>query len=312
MRVNKSKFDKKLVFGKRFEFNNEFFDEPLKLGFIDLYQIGELYCEAGFQIKAHAQSVYEISFIVSGEGTFITDGVETHVRENNVYLNSIGHVHAIRADKGSPLRFFYLAFDFGEDGMRDEFEELRAFYKTISQPLMKDKKNLAAPFNNIFYELYNKDQYSLEMVESYILQVIILTYRSYKECNKPANIPLHNDNTVGPAVYSLIRYIDENFLDITESKFISNDLGYSYTYLAHVFKKKMGMSITTYIIQKKMEEAKQLLSSGRFNITQTAMKLNYMSVQSFSSSFKKFVGVSPADYVKMNQDYNIKDEESSL
>ena len=32
------------------------------------------------------------------------------------------------------------------------------------------------------------------------------------------------------------------------------------------------------------------------NVSQIAARFNYMSVQSFSNSFKKNVGISPADY----------------
>lgn len=39
--------------GKQFHFDNEFWDEPLSCGWIDLYQLGEISCEHGFEIEEH-------------------------------------------------------------------------------------------------------------------------------------------------------------------------------------------------------------------------------------------------------------------
>ena len=61
------------------------------------------------------------------------------------------------------------------------------------------------------------------------------------------------------------------------------------------------MTIGTYIIHKKMEEAKELLRTGRMNVSQVAERLNYMSVQSFSNSFKKVNGISPAEFISGRQ-----------
>ena len=92
-----------------------------------------------------------------------------------------------------------------------------------------------------------------------------------------------------------------SYKEITDIRAVAKELGYSYTYLAHVFKEKMDMTIGTYIIHKKMEEAKELLRTGRMNVSQVAERLNYMSVQSFSNSFKKVNGISPAEFISGRQ-----------
>lgn len=284
--------------GKRFEFDNVYFEKPVSLGFIDLYQIGELYCEPGYQINEHNQKVFEISYIVSGEGTFTTNGVDYHVKANQIYINSINELHAINVNKGVPLRFFYLGFDFNEKHLNDDILKLKEFYSNISFPVLKDGKNLTEPFINILYELYDKRALSLEMIDAYICQIIVSTYRMSTATARHPNFCVNSDDSSGSIVYSVVRYIDENFRNITKCADISKMLGYSYTYLAHKFKEKMGMTIGNYIIQKKIDEAKSLLTIRRMNMTQVSDNLNYLSVQAFSNSFKKVVGISPSEYIK--------------
>ena len=123
-----------------------------------------------------------------------------------------------------------------------------------------------------------------------------------KKCKGVVTVEDHNIiNGLGSAVYTVVRYIDQHYKEITDIRDVAKELGYSYTYLAHVFKDKMDMTIGTYIIHKKMEEAKELLRTGRMNVSQVAERLNYMSVQSFSNSFKKVNGISPAEFISGRQ-----------
>lgn len=56
-------------FGKVYHFDNVM-PESKRYGFIRLYQIGELQCGPGYEVPLHLQPCAEISYIVSGKGTF--------------------------------------------------------------------------------------------------------------------------------------------------------------------------------------------------------------------------------------------------
>ncbi|MBQ9414395.1 MAG: helix-turn-helix transcriptional regulator [Clostridia bacterium] len=290
----------RLIFGKRYEYNNEYFSNPLKFHFAELYQIGELFCEAGFQIEEHDQTSYEISYIVTGKGTFIVDGREYEVSENDVFINVPGQHHAIRADRGTPLRFCYLAFAFS--GKQAADPELERFYRHFKSMYTVADKDMLAPFSAAFDELQTKSDFYMAMVGAYVEQIIIGAYRSFSRQSVKQKSASGVETRMGSAAYTIMRYIDTHYRDITDIRALARQLGYSYTYLAHVFKEKTDMTIGAYIIRKKMEEAKWLLRTGRMNVSQVAARLNYMSVQSFSNSFKHAVGISPAEYQNLPAD----------
>ena len=91
--------------GKQFHFDNEFWDEPLSCGWIDLYQLGEISCEHGFEIEEHEQFVHEVTYIISGSGEACVDGKKIPLREGDVLMCSMGHQHAIEAaeKRGVPV-----------------------------------------------------------------------------------------------------------------------------------------------------------------------------------------------------------------
>jgi AraC-like DNA-binding protein len=88
----------------------------------------------------------------------------------------------------------------------------------------------------------------------------------------------------------------ENFSD-----YISNKLGYDYTYLANTFSEVKGITIQHFIIVNKIEKVKELLLYDELNLTQISYKLNYSSVAHLSNQFKKITGLSPSFYKQLKQ-----------
>ncbi len=282
----------RLNFGKRYEDDHSFFENPHRFRFVELYQIGELSCEAGYEVSVHRQNVFEITYVVSGKGTVVTDGRAFPIEENSVFINIPGQMHAILADRGAPLQYCYLGFGFLGSYKVDL--GLESFYRSWNGSQAFSEKRLLPLFWRALEELRLNNDGCKTMVAGYVEQIVMQAYRSYEE--QAGLRPPAVECRVGDASFAVKQYADRYFRDVEDIRDLAADLGYSYTYLAHVFKEKTGMTIGDYIFSKKIEEAKWLLCTGRISVSQIAARLQYHSVQSFSNSFKKAVGVSPAEY----------------
>jgi AraC-like DNA-binding protein len=93
-------------------------------------------------------------------------------------------------------------------------------------------------------------------------------------------------------IIEMIHYSD-NLPEVNYSTYISDKLGYDYTYLANVFSEIQGTTIQQYIIVNKIELVKELLLYGELNLTEISYKLNYSSVAHLSNQFKKVTGLTP-------------------
>lgn len=91
----------------------------------------------------------------------------------------------------------------------------------------------------------------------------------------------------------------EELPDINDSNYISEKLGYDYTYLANVFSEVKGITIQHFIIVNKIEKVKELLLYDELNLTAIAHKLHYSSVAHLSNQFKKVTGLSPSFYKQL-------------
>ncbi len=73
-------------------------------------------------------------------------------------------------------------------------------------------------------------------------------------------------------------------------------VGCSHYYLSRTFSKEVGMTISQYLRQLRIEKAAQLLETGRYNVTEVALEVGYSSLSHFSHAFQQQTGCCPGLY----------------
>ncbi|KKN48548.1 hypothetical protein LCGC14_0651830 [marine sediment metagenome] len=101
-------------------------------------------------------------------------------------------------------------------------------------------------------------------------------------------------------IIEMIHYSDE-LPKVNYSDYISEKLGYDYTYLANTFSEVKGITIQQYMIINKIEKVKELLLYDEMNLTEISYKLHYSSVSHLSNQFKKITGLTPSYFKQMKK-----------
>jgi AraC-like DNA-binding protein len=99
-------------------------------------------------------------------------------------------------------------------------------------------------------------------------------------------------------IIEMIHYTDAPH-KVNYSDYISEKLGYDYTYLANTFSEVKGITIRQFIIIHKIEKVKELLIYDELNLTEISYKLHYSSVAHLSNQFKKITGLTPTFYKQL-------------
>lgn len=99
-------------------------------------------------------------------------------------------------------------------------------------------------------------------------------------------------------VVEMIHYSDE-IPKVNFSHFLSEKLGYDYTYMANIFSEVKGITLQQFIIIHKIEKVKELLLYDELNLSEISNKLNYSSLAHMSSQFKKITGLTPSYYKQL-------------
>ena len=100
-------------------------------------------------------------------------------------------------------------------------------------------------------------------------------------------------NSDSATVNAVFRDVQKHLHEKITSRDISRHLSLERTYLCHHFKEKTGKTLTTYIQEQKIKEARYLLETSDLPIILIADKLGYSSQQQFQTVFKKMTGTTP-------------------
>ncbi len=93
-------------------------------------------------------------------------------------------------------------------------------------------------------------------------------------------------------------YIETHLTEAISLNSVADHMCLSPTYFSALFKKYCDSSFQDYLIQRRIEKAKQLLAQGELRVYEVADRVGYSDPRYFSELFRKHVGVNPAKYRK--------------
>ena len=131
-------------------------------------------------------------------------------------------------------------------------------------------------------------------VYSVILEDICVKYveQAFDDCS------LQRENVVSKPVREMCRYMQEHVKEQVSLKDLAAHVALNQVYVSNIFKKEMGISISSYYINLKMEYAKELLRNSTMTVYKIAEEVGYQDAKFFSKQFIKTVGIKPMDYRK--------------
>jgi len=94
-------------------------------------------------------------------------------------------------------------------------------------------------------------------------------------------------------------YIDNHYTENIDLNTIAREAGFNPVYFSSLFKKETGINFKEYLLQKRIDTAKELLVSGNDTIGNICLKVGYKDVRYFSKIFSKTVGIKPNMYRKI-------------
>ena len=145
-------------------------------------------------------------------------------------------------------------------------------------------------------------RYSMEKLEAFASFLPLIA--EYIETN---NLLADTDMTVGQLIKT---YIKNNLSKKITLADLSWKLHCSTVTLTEHFKKEFGITITEYVLKKRMEKARRLLLNSELSIREIAEDCGFVENDYFSRCFKSFHGLSPQIWRK-NERQNLQNQNIS-
>ena len=275
-----------------FNIDEYYSESPLKLGEIELLQVGRNFCSPDTVIKPHAHlDWYELTVVRGGAGIVEANGCSIPVCEGDTFISLPCDTHAIYSDRDNPLKYDFLSFYPRGDEKRSTLESVStAIYPTEKRIFKNDRISylVAAATEEIGSVQPDRD----EALSAILSQLVIYLIRELKGGLK---FPPSHLSDADMLCFRVMNYIDTHVYSLGRLSELSEITNYNYSYLSAVFSAKTGMTISDYFQKKKLEAARQLIKEGKLKIGRIAEMLGYSSIYAFSKAFKRAFGVPPSE-----------------
>ena len=224
-------------------------------------------------------------FITGGHGSFLLEGKAFPIAINDVVIVSAGVAHGQQSQASNPLSFIALDVERAEslDGFGDctmvHLTSQQAQLSVCLELLLQEARDQADRWEDVcqnlleifLCRLLRRKDLSLTTAASSVS-------RSNRECEL------------------VRRYIDNHFKENLRLDDLAALAHINKYYLSHTFQKEFGTSPISYLISRRIQESRYLLSDTDHTLSQIARILGFSSLSYFSQSFRRLEGISPMEY----------------
>lgn len=238
---------------------------------------------------------FKFYFPVQGGATLETPQGEHHIQAGNIYFISGFQIQRQYCKK--ELEIYWIHFMPDSLQMRHAMTKIKPFHAWDSGMNFLGKKGMQA-IDQLFPnqgELINRPRKSINT--SRLCQVNALLLHLLSDLFKTTSIDQElNSNVLIQRIKPSIDFINSNIHNAPTLAQIAEKSNMAPNYFHRVFKKIFGVTPLYYITKRRLDIAKQLLTTSPLTVKEVAYRLGFENEFYFSRVFKKHLGISPSEF----------------
>lgn len=246
---------------------------------------------------SHFHPFTEIFFITHGNGIMEIDSIDVAVKEGDLIIINPNCPHTEKSSYNHMDQLEYIVFAINNLALANKnLPQLNGdnlnptYYKIMN--LNNNKSVILYYLNTLVHEVEEK-QVNYELACKSILTLFII----YISRNTESNLLIaDNPEKLNIECVKIKNYIDSHYSENITLDILSNLSYVNKFHLVHLFTKQMGISPINYLINRRIEESKNLLTTTNYSIRDISTIVGFSNSSYFSQIFKKFTGYSPRIY----------------
>lgn len=261
---------------------------------LSLLSYGRESCSPNKQCLNVKRPHYVLHFVFYGKGMLrYGNGHENILGRGDVFLLYANESYSYAPNKNDPWTYSWLTIE-GEN--LDELFSECGFTKEKPYIRLNDIEFFVNHLGKLI-DAYGSDvMYEFER-SSYMLLLFSKMIQQNKKKKNAEEENLEKRRSLRTA----ISYIRDNYMLDLDIYKIAASVFLSESYLKHLFKEMVGMSVTEFLNRYRISKACLMFEqSPDMNDAQIAQKVGYDNYTYFVRVFTKYLGVSPREYKKTN------------
>lgn len=238
--------------------------------------------------EKHWHRSVEIFAVCRGDLGFFIDDKQWNLSADQFMIVNSNEVHAI--DSPMPNETIVLQIPLK---MFEEYFTVEQFIWFTHEPGKKDDRFME--LLKELYRVYTERQigYNLK-VKSIFYNIMYLLIKEYRLTQIDQDSVRKNRNL--SRLSTITSYMKENYAGEMTLEAVARIFGYSPAYLSRMFQKYAGITFKSYLQSIRLRYALKDLESGKYSITETALRNGFSGSKGLARAFQKTYGMLPSEY----------------
>ena len=244
---------------------------------------GYFSCDERYEVEREYYNSQLIMYTVGGAGKVKTNAGEFVCRPGDIVLIDCREPHSYcTLDRSWEFYWFHFS------GSR-AYEVSAPFYERQGKLVRLQEASMT--YQYIKKVVRNGDAKSREdeiELSAYIQLILCEVIRQ--------NIADTRSNRKSDELESALAYIEEHFSDQLTVEAVADYVGLSKSYFSSMFKKETGFSPYDFIMNKRLNMAKELLKTSHDSVNNIAARVGFNSTANFIQTFRTKYDMTPRQY----------------
>ena len=249
------------------------------------YRLNEYVCY-------HWHNYIEITYIKEGSATHLLNNIPRRLRAHDLIFMLPNDAHMFYRDTDVEVCIFSFIPDF-------PFYETQKLLSSMTGRVVSLNDECRARIEGYLSLLGRLSTSCQTQNEHYIKCLVGALCSEILSSSVDPYVPTDAGITANNhSLNDILTYIDEHYTEQLTLKELSARFGYSYNYLSEYFRNNVNMNFSYYLNMLRIKYAISLMERQELSIEDIATKCGYHSAAYFSTTFKKYSGLTPFNYLR--------------
>ncbi len=254
-----------------------------------------------FHTEKGCHAFRELLYVDSGYITVNSDNYSGRINENQLIIHKSNETHSLYCPEKETPNVIIIGFECkcnDLDMFSKEPVALNDSQKRLLTEVVKEGRNVFMPPYDIpgQKDMKKRKDYPFgadQLIKIKLENLFIELIRGKISASKDEKITVSDDK-----IQEIARYLEENFKEKIKLSELCFLFGTNTTTLCNKFFVTYGETVISYVNRLKIKEAKKLMRTNKYNLTEISSMVGFSTIHYFSKTFKKYEKKSPTAYIK--------------
>lgn len=264
----------------------------------------ETYSSDFIECKPESNSFFEMVFVENGKGFRTVDDLKIPFKKDQLFIHLPNKKTFIKLEQASIIHFIKFQKTFFAQKTENGFSVSEWFTKVdfvlnsnqLKQETILDNSEETEKIKslvNILISEYNNDHFC----DDNNIKSLMVLLLNFVVRNIESNDSIKTNKGKNSGIQHILNYIHINICNNEKLavKEIANSFFISESYFGEYFLANTGVNLKKYILQYKIQSAKNRLIYSELNLSQIAFELGFSDLSHFNKTYKRILGVFPRE-----------------